>query len=404
MKEYRQTYLVYNIIIKKMFILKEEMKLKEIYLDNSATTVTCQPACKKVLEMLSENYGNPSSLHLKGMQAEKELIEARKTIADKIKCKESEIVFTSGGTEANNLAVIGACERRKKLGNRVIVSAIEHSSVISSAKELEDRGFNVVYVKPDKFGRIDEKEIEKELSKDTIFVSLMYVNNEVGSIQPVEKIKKMLKVKSPNAIFHVDAVQAFGKIDISVKKIDADLMTITAHKIHGPKGVGALYIRKGILLKPLVFGGEQEYKIRPGTQAISLIAGFAEAVKDLPKCKDEYEHISSLRDYLVSELKKIESVRINSGEDSFPYIVNFSVLGIRSEIMLHHLEENGIYVSSGSACAKGQKSHVLKSMDLDDEVIDSAIRVSFSKYNTKEDINSIVDSIKSGITRIRKGG
>lgn len=376
--------------------------MNDVYLDNSATTIVCKESADKILEMLTKNYGNPSSFHNKGIEAEKELIYARKIVSQKIKCNENEVYFTSGGTEANNIAIFGVCEKRKKRGNKIIVSALEHSSVIEPAQELEKRGFTVIYIKPNEYGEIQEEDIEKEIDENTILISIMYINNEVGVIEPIDNIKKIIKRKNLDTLFHVDAVQAFGKIDISVKKIDVDLMTISAHKIHGPKGVGVLYIKKGVLISPLFYGGKQERKIRPATEAIPLIAGFSKAVEMIPSLKDGYEYIASLRDDLILKLKDIEHVRINSREDGFPYIVNFSIYGIRSETMLHHLSENGVCVSSGSACTKGEKSHVLKSMSLNDDIIDSAIRVSFSRYNTHQDINILIDAIKEGIKRIKK--
>ena len=376
--------------------------MEDIYLDNSATTVVCKQACDKILEMLSKNYGNPSSLHTKGMDSERELIKAKKVIADFIKCKESEVYFTSGGTEANNIAILGACRRRKKLGNKIVASAVEHSSVIEPLKQLKKEGFEVVYIKPDIYGRIDEKNIEKEIDNNTILVSLMYVNNEVGAINPVDKVKKIIAKKKSKAIFHMDAVQAFGKLDISVKKLDVDLMTMTAHKIHGPKGVGALYIKKGVLVSPIVYGGEQESKIRPGTESIALIAGFSEAIKALSPLKEKYKEIEDIKDELISQLKMIDGVKINSKEDGFAYIVNFSVPGIRSETMLHYLEDKGIYVSSGSACSKGKKSHVLSNLGISDELVDSALRVSFSRYNTKQDVISLAKAVEEGITKIKR--
>lgn len=376
--------------------------MEDIYLDNSATTVVCKEACDKILEMLSKNYGNPSSLHTKGMDAERELIMAKRVIADFIKCKENEVYFTSGGTEANNIAILGACRRRKKLGNKIVASAVEHSSVIEPLKQLEKEGFEVVYIKPDIYGRIDEKDIEKEIDSNTILVSLMYVNNEVGAVNPVDKVKKIIAKKKSKAIFHMDAVQAFGKLDISVKKLDVDLMTITAHKIHGPKGVGALYIKKGVLVSPIVYGGEQESKIRPGTESIELIAGFSEAIKALSPLKEKYKEIEDIRNELIYQLKMIDGVKINSKEDGFAYIVNFSVPGIRSETMLHYLEDKGIYVSSGSACSKGKKSHVLSNLGISDELVDSALRVSFSRYNTKQDVISLAKAVEEGITKIKR--
>ena len=378
------------------------MFLKEIYFDNSATTVVCPQAALKIMEVLTKNYANPSSLHKKGMEAEKELRKSREIIADKLHCQPREIYFTSGGTEANNLALFGAARKRRRMGNRIVTTLIEHSSVLESAKQLEQEGFEVVYLTPDKNGSIPVSSIEEAINEKTILVSMMLVNNEIGSVLPVELIKKVIKRKKSPALFHVDAVQAFGKLEVNPKKIGADLTSITAHKIHGPKGVGALYVRSDVKILPLFYGGEQEKKLRPGTEALPLIAGFSEAVRALPDWKKEYNEIKMLYDQCRKRLTELPGITVHSREDGFAYILNFSAKGIRSETMLHYLAERGISVSSGSACAKGKKSHVLEGIGLDRSLIDSAIRVSFSRYNRIEEIPPFVDAVLEGIRSIAK--
>lgn len=378
--------------------------MKEAYLDNSATTQTCPEAVEKIVELLTVRYGNPSSLHKKGIEAEKEIRLARQIIADYLSCDTSEVYFTSGGTESNNLAILGTLRALKRRGNRIITTSIEHSSVIETFKEAEKLGFEAVFIEPDRNGLVPEDKIYNAINSNTILVSTMLVNNEVGTVQNVSNIKKVASIKKSPALVHIDAVQAFGKIPIKLSKINADLLTVSSHKIHGPKGVGALFVSKKPRILPIMFGGSQEGAIRPGTESSALIAGFGAAVKALPDIKDEYEHISKLNIYLRKKLNLLEGITINSPENSLPYIINFSVAGIRSETMLHHLSSLNIYVSSGSACSKGKKSHVLSSMGLSEEIIDSSIRVSFSRYNDKADIDALIDGLKLGIKNLAKRG
>ena len=360
--------------------------MKEIYLDNSATTKVCPQAVEKMTEMMTENYGNPSSLHRKGYEAQKELEDVRKTVADMLSAEKEEIYFTSGGTEGNNTAVFGTAGALKRRGNRIVTTSMEHSSVIESVRKLEKDGFEVIYI-----NSVDE--LANAVTKDTVLVSIMAVNNETGLINPIERVKKMIeKAKSP-ALFHVDAVQAFGKIPLKPKKLGADILTASSHKIHGPKGAGILYLRKGARIIPLHCGGEQEKKIRPGTEPLPNICGMGAAIKNLPDMDEELQFMRELNTYCRERLKEVENVHINSDERCLPYIINFSVEGIKSETMLHYLEERGIYISSGSACAKGKKSHVLKAMGLSDSLINSALRVSFSRYNTGSDIDELVKAV-----------
>lgn len=371
-----------------------------MYLDNSATTAVSDKAAQKIMELLTEKYGNPSSLHSKGFEAQKEQENARKIIANTLGVNDSEIYFTSGGTEANNLAVLGLVQRHIRTGGRIITSSVEHSSVIEACKQAQAMGFEVIYLPVNKSGAVLVSDLENYIDEKTVLVSLMYVNNETGTIQPVEKVKKIIKRKNSPAVFHCDAVQAYGKIPVKQNKISADLITITAHKIHGPKGAGALYINKGIKVLPRQFGGEQEKKIRPGTQSTPAICGFGAAADEIDFTA--LEKVFKLNTYLRECLKEMDGIVVNSPDDALSYIINFSVLGIRSETMLHYLASKNIYVSSGSACAKGKKSHVLEAMALDRKNIDSAIRVSFSKYNTKNDIDLLVSAVKEGINSLAK--
>lgn len=372
-----------------------------VYLDNSATTKPCKEATAAVLNALEENYGNPSSLHNIGIEAAKAVIKARQSIADMLACEKDEIFFTSGGTEANNLAVFGAAYANRRKGNRIVTTAIEHESVMQSIDKLEEEGFEVIRLMPDKTGNISLRDLTEAINEKTILVSMMYINNEVGSVLPVEKIKKLVLKAGAPALVHTDCVQAFGKTEVKPKKLGADLVTVTAHKIHGPKGIGALYIKKGVRILPRTFGGEQEKKIRPGTEASPLIMGFGAAVDALPDLKEQSGRITELNSYAKSKLKEIDGIIINSGDHASPYIINLYIpTFMRSQTVLQELSANyGICVSNGSACAKGKKSHVLSAMKLSSEIIDKSIRISFSRYNTKEDINKLIDALKDIINK-----
>lgn len=376
----------------------------EHYLDNSATTKVSETAAKKVYKMMTENYGNPSSLHTRGIKAEDELISARSSIAKALGVTSAEIYFTSGGTEANNLAVFGTVNRLKKRGNKIVTTAFEHSSVYESVKHLEENGFQTVYVKPDENGHFSIEDFENAIDKNTILVSVMAVNNELGTILPIERLKKIIEKKQSPALLHCDCVQAFGKIPLKLSKIGVDLASVSGHKVHAPKGTGALFVRKNLHIKPLLFGGEQEKKLRPGTEALPLITGFSQAVKEFDIIKN-YNYIKELNAYAKKRLLELDDIVINSPEDALPYIINFSALGIRSETMLHFLAQKEIYVSSGSACAKGKPSHVLSAAGLSRERADSALRVSFCELNTKEDIDALISALKEGLNTLarRKG-
>lgn len=371
------------------------------YLDNSATTKPCPEAVAAINKMLTESYGNPSSLHNLGIDAMKEVILARESLAKALSCEKEELFFTSGATEANNLAVFGAAYANKRKGNRIVTTAIEHESVMESVAQLEKEGFEVIRLMPDKYGNISAADLADAINESTILISMMYINNEVGSILPVDKIKKLAERKKAPALIHIDCVQAFGKADVRPKKLGADLVSITAHKIHGPKGCGALYIRKGARILPRIFGGEQEKKIRPGTEASPLIAGFGAAVAAMPDYKIQKKIIEELNAYARKRLLAIDGIIINSAEEASPYILNIYIpTFMRSQTVLQELSANySVYVSNGSACAKGKKSHVLTAMGLSDEIIDKSIRISFSRNSTKADVDALCAAIEDLIKK-----
>lgn len=371
--------------------------MKEIYLDNSATTRVCEKSAEKVMELMTRCYGNPSSLHKKGLEAQKEVSRARQAVAASLSAEPREVIFTSGGTEANNMAVLGGAAANRRRGSRIVTTAIEHPSVLEPMRQLQKEGFDVVFLSPDQTGRIPEEAIYQAVDRETILVSVMAVNNELGSVQPIEILKKAVKRACAPALIHVDAVQAYGKLPLKPEKLGVDLMTVSGHKIHGPKGVGALYLGKNARILPRAFGGGQERGLRPGTEAAPLIAGLGAAVEALPPWKEAYAQIEALRDYGLERLSRVPGVEINSVKESLPYLLNFSALGVRSETMLHFLAQRGIYVSSGSACAKGEQSYVLKAAGLPESRISSAIRASFSRENTKKDIDALAEGIQEGL-------
>lgn len=383
-----------------------------VYLDNSATTQVCVEAVNKMSDVMINHYGNPSSLHSMGLDAELIISHARENIALALHCKPSELIFTSGGTESNNLAVIGAANALRRRGKSIVTTEIEHPSVLNAMKELEKNGFNVTYLKPGLDGAVKVDDLNNAVTRDTVLVSIMLVNNETGAVQPIEAAKKaVLKAGSP-ALVHCDAVQGFCKIPLRPDKLGIDLLTMSSHKIHGPKGSGALYVRQGVRILPIVFGGGQEKGMRSGTEAVPAIAGFGEAAKiAFQKLNETAKLTGSLRGYCIGQFHNMPGIKINApqnadGSDKFPlyapHIMNISVLGIRSETMLHYLESEGVFVSSGSACSKGARSHVLASMGLPGEIIDSALRISFSRYNTLEDSKTLVGAIKRGAQRLER--
>ena len=371
------------------------------YLDNSATTPLCEKAKKEVINAIENCWGNPSSLHQVGIDADMLLRQARTTLSKALKCDADEVVFTSGGTEGNNLAIFGTAYANRRKGNRLITTKIEHPSVLGAFKRLEEEGFDVTYIGTDSSGHLDMEGLEAAVDEKTILISVMAVNNEIGTIQPIEMLRSIVKRKNAPAIIHVDAVQAFGKLPLNPKKMGVDLMTVSSHKIHGPKGVGALFIKKGTKIRPVAVGGGQERDIRPGTEPMPVIAGFMGAVSELTVEKS-LQKMTALRDGFASKLRNIEGVSINSPDDALPYIVNLSLGGLRSETVLNLLSDMDIYVSSGSACAKGHKSHVLTAMGLSDDVIDSSLRVSLSRFTTEEELDYFIEGINRAFKVIMK--
>lgn len=377
------------------------MSIKECYLDNSATTKPCRKAVENMMYALENCWGNPSSLHDKGIEADELLLKARRAVAKELACDEKEVYFTSGGTEGNNLAIFGSAYKNRRQGNKVITTSVEHPSVQKAFDRLQSEGFEVIRLRTDSFGRVSIDELSKAVDEKTILISMMYVNNEVGTIEPVEEIRRIVKLKNSPALIHVDAVQAFGKLPLNVRKLGADLVTVSSHKIHGPKGVGALYIRNGVKLQSVAVGGGQEKDIRPGTEAMPNIAGFLGATESL-KVKDSLSEVTKLRDGFIEKLRRTEGITVNSPDDALPYIVNLSLNKLNSETVLNFMSGMGIYVSSGSACSKGHKSPVLTAMGLSDEIINSSIRVSLSRYTTEEELDAFVEASEKALKTLAK--
>lgn len=373
----------------------------EVYLDNSATTSVCPKAKEYMISAIDKLWGNPSSLHQKGIDAESLLGDARKQAAHLLGCTEKEIIFTCGGTQGNNIAVFGAAHAMKRRGNRIITTSVEHPSVSKAFDRLEQEGFEVIRLPVDKYGLADLDSLQSAVNQSTVLVSMMAVNNELGTIEPIDKVKDIIKKANSPALFHVDAVQAFGKIELNVKKIGADLMTVSSHKIHGPKGAGALFVKSGVRLVSPVVGGEQEWEIRPGTEPMPAIAGFLGAMQSL-EIKQSLESITALRDDFITKLRQIDGVIINSGEKALPYIVNISLPGLPSEAVLNLLSDMEIYVSSGSACAKGHKSPVLTAAGLDSSIVNSSIRISMSRFTTQNELELLLDGLKTALKVIRR--
>ncbi|MGM0498952.1 MAG: cysteine desulfurase family protein [Bacillota bacterium] len=374
---------------------------REIYLDNAATTKALPEVTAAVVDALEKNYANPSSLHRFGLKSEKILKKSRKITADYLGVKAKEIIFTSGGTESNNLAIRGITDAYKNRGKHLITSPIEHSSVAELFKDLEKEGWQVEMVKVDQSGHVDLEHLKSLITEETILVSIMHVNNELGTIQPIKKIAEIIKEKNPLSFLHVDGVQAFGKVYSNLNKWPVDLYSISGHKIHGPKGIGALYIKKGTNLKPLIYGGGQERKLRSGTENIPAISGLAAAVKNLPQFSSTNKTdkiMAKTKTYLLSKLQQIEDVVINSPVSGAPHIINFSIPGIKGETMLHALESQGIYISTGSACSsKSKGSRIINACSLSQKRSTSAIRVSLNRKISNDDIDYFIKTLKEQI-------
>lgn len=368
----------------------------EAYLDNSATTPLCEEAVTAMIKALNTCWGNPSSMHTKGQQSEIMLEQARSEVAKKLSCREEEVFFTPGGTQGNNILLFGAARALKRRGNRIVTTDVEHTSVDEPLRQLETEGFEVIRLGVDSNGRINENELHDAVTAETILVSIMAVNNEVGTIQPVEAAKRAVTAARSPALVHCDAVQAFGKIQVKPSAMGVDLMAVSAHKIHGPKGAGAIYVKTGVRPVPMLFGGTQEGKLCPGTQPMPTIAGFGAAVKAFPDLAIGFENAERLKNYFLNGLKNLDNITVNSPPDALPFIVNISILGVLSDHMLNFLSERGVYVASGSACGKGQKSRILTKMGLDEDRLRSPLRISFSRFTTKDHIDMLLEGIAEG--------
>ena len=375
---------------------------KIAYLDNSATTMPCNTAVQNINFALSDTWCNPSSLYDLGFKAQMLIDDTRKSVSHLLHCREDEIYFTGSGTESNNTAILGAALSRKKRGKRIITTSIEHPSVLETVKRLENDGFEVVYLKPQANGVISAEDVRSAVTPDTILVSIMLVNNEVGAIQPIKQISQIIKQSGAPALLHCDGVQAFGKMPINLNDLGVDLFSASAHKIHGPKGVGILYVKKGVTIKPLITGGGQERNMRSGTESVPLIYGLNGAVCELGNISERLKSQKELWLYAKNTLLDTNLVTINSSDDALPYILNISVEGYRSETLLHFLEAQDVYVSSGSACAKGEGSYVLGEIGLSQKRVDSALRISFSRYNTKDDIDALKSALISATQKLRR--
>lgn len=375
----------------------------ECYLDNSATTAVTPEVAALAAHIMTEQYGNPSSLHRRGFWAERALTEARGQVAAVLRCRPEEIIFTSGGTESNNLALLGAARAARRRGNRIVTTAVEHHSVLAVCRQLESEGFEVAYVSPDAGGVITPESFAAACDEKTVLASCMMVNSETGALHDIPAIAAACRRKNPGILFHADCVQAFGRLEIAPARWGVQLVSVSGHKIHAPKGVGALYVAKGVRLLPPLYGSGQERGLRPGTENLPGICAMGLAAERMNARRAENAaHFTALRQKLITNLSQSPAVCINSPQAAAPYIINLSVEGIRSEIMIHYLEQFGIYVSSGSACAKGERSHVLTAMGLPEDRIDSAIRVSMTDTTAEEEIDEFCRRLLQGAATLAK--
>ena len=381
----------------------------EVYLDNSATTRTFPEVAELMSKIMCEDYGNPSSMHNKGVQAERYVRYGRETLAKILKVNEKEIYFTSGGTESDNLALIGCAMANYRAGKHLITTKIEHPAILQTMHYLEDQGFEVTYLSVDDKGQISLQELQNAMRKDTILVSIMHTNNEIGAVEPIAEAGRLIKSTNPSTLFHVDAVQGFGKYRIYPKRMGIDLLSVSGHKIHGPKGVGFLYIGEKVKIHNIIYGGGQQKNLRSGTENVPGIAGMAKAAEMLYNHPEEdAERLYSLKDYFCEGLRKIPDIRINNpeGMEGAPHIVSLSVAGVRSEVLLHALEDKGIYVSAGSACSSNKPhtagSATMKAIKLPEEFLDSTLRFSMSVYTTREELDYTLQVMYDIIPMLRK--
>ena len=373
------------------------------YLDNAATTPVRPEAAQAALEAMTEGWGNPSSQYVLGRQAADRVKGWRGELAKALGCGPEELCFTSCGSESDNWAILGALEINRRKGRHIVTTAVEHAAVLEPLKALERQGYEVTYLQPDHAGHIDPAQVTGALRPDTALVSMMLVNNELGTVLPVKETARALRGAGSSALLHCDAVQGFLKVPFTPAELGVDLLSVSGHKVHAPKGIGAIWIKKGVRVRPLWYGSGQEGGLHPGTENTPGACAFATAARELWEKRDEnMAHYQALRDRLLCGLEKIPGACINSGRYSAPYIVNFSLPGIRSEVMIHYLEQQGISVSSGSACSKGAKSHVLTAMGLDPRRVDSAIRVSFCRDNTAEEVDTLCHWLAQGCGQLAK--
>lgn len=381
----------------------------EVYLDNSATTRTFPEVAELMSKIMCEDYGNPSSMHNKGVQAERYVRYGRETLAKILKVNEKEIYFTSGGTESDNLALIGCAMANYRAGKHLITTKIEHPAILQTMHYLEDQGFEVTYLSVNDKGQIFLQELQNAMRKDTILVSIMHTNNEIGAVEPIAEAGRLIKSTNPSTLFHVDAVQGFGKYRIYPKRMGIDLLSVSGHKIHGPKGVGFLYIGEKVKIHNIIYGGGQQKNLRSGTENVPGIAGMAKAAEMLYNhLEEDAERLYSLKDYFCEGLRKIPDIRINNpeGMEGAPHIVSLSVVGVRSEVLLHALEDKGIYVSAGSACSSNKPhtagSATMKAIKLPEEFLDSTLRFSMSVYTTREELDYTLQVMYDIIPMLRK--
>ncbi|MDO5138834.1 MAG: cysteine desulfurase family protein [Oscillospiraceae bacterium] len=372
-----------------------------IYLDNAATTNVFPEVTEVIASVLRDSFGNPSSLYSLGIESKKIMDRSRAQIARAMGCDPAEVYFTSCGTESNNLAILGAARSRKAWGNKVVISGIEHPSVQNTAASLANEGFEVVVIPPEEDGNLCFDRFLNEVDKRTVLVTCMRVNNEIGALTDTALLAKKVKEINRRTAFHCDAVQSFMKHTTALDG-SIDSMSVSGHKIHGPKGIGVLYLRKGFSLEKTQFGGGQEKGMRSGTENVAYIAGMAKAVELIGPVRKNLEHVGICRNILWDSIRDLPEVRLNSPESASPYILNISVLGYRSETMLHFLESEGVFVSSGSACSKGEKSHTLEAMCLGDDRVDSALRFSLSAETTEDDVKTAAEALKKGIKTLER--
>jgi len=381
------------------------MEKRNVYFDSAASTKVRDEAIRAMCSIMDNDYGNPSSMHSYGRNARKKIENARENIANAIGSKPDNIYFTSGGTEANNWAIFGAADAHARKGKHIITSAIEHSAVLDPIKKLKSKGWEVTYLMPDQAGCITTEAFSGALREDSVFASIMLVNNETGVINPVSEYSKEIEKRGYNTILHTDAIQGLCKIPFTVKSLGADLITISSHKIHGPKGVGALYIGDGVKITPFILGGSHEKGNRGGTEALPAAIGFGEAAKlEVLNLDDTRAYIFTLKTHLIDSLKKEipEAVFIGNNEQTSPYISCISLPGYKSEVLMNYLDGEGICVSRGSACKKGARSHTLEAMRLKNNVIDGSLRISFSRYNTIDEVDYLVRTLKKATETIMK--